>query len=395
MKLLTKLLLSATLVVTQVAASAQDGYPSKPVTIIVPYGPGGGVGVFIQALAEGMRAEWKQSVIVDYKPGANEIVGATFLIRAQPDGYTIMASTEAAPILNPSLFKKLPYDPDKQMVPVSLLVKAPLVLVVPASSQANTMKQFVEMAKARSATDPVRYGSGGAGGTGHLPFVALASDNNLTLIHAAYKGGGPLLQDLLGGFVEAGLLGSAVAEPHVKSGKLKALAVTADKRLSSMPNVPLFPETGVQDINATFIVALSASTGTPANIIANIAHTAKKVMSSPEFQTKTLDASALLQSALTQRRMRTTSRNNDPFKRRISILQGSRWSDSRGDRIFRGHWYASTRKRFVPQALTNSVQVVTPRRCKALIFKGISPLSVSVCTINTITPDGKNEHPAI
>ena len=118
----------------------------------------------------------------------------TALVNAKPDGYTILATTEAAQILNPSLFKKLPYDPQKQMAPVSLLVKALLVFLVPANSPVNTRQQFVDMAKSRSATDPVRYGSAGAGGTGHLPFEALAIDNNLKLIHAPYKGGGPLLQ---------------------------------------------------------------------------------------------------------------------------------------------------------------------------------------------------------
>jgi tripartite-type tricarboxylate transporter receptor subunit TctC len=276
------------LALASIGSFAQDRYPSKLVTIIVPYPPGGALDGFTRALAEGLRQEWKQQVIVDNKPGANEIIGASALAKAHPDGHTLMVSTEATAILNPLLFKKLPYDPEKQIAPVSMLVKAPLVFTVPASSPANTMKQFIEMAKARSG-DPVRYGSAGAGGTGHLPFIAFAQDHQLVLIHVPYKGAGPLTQDLLGGHVEAGLLGTAVVEPHIKSGKLKGLAVSADKRLASLPSVPTYTELGIPDIDSTFIIALSAPAGTPRDVLDGIASTARKIMSTPEFQAKTLD----------------------------------------------------------------------------------------------------------
>lgn len=270
------------------AALSQEVFPSKPVTIIVPYPPGGAVDTFVRALADGLKLEWKAGVVTENKPGGNEVVGASALAQARPDGYTIMASTEAASILNPLLFKKLPYDPEKQLTPVSILVRAPLVLAVPASSPANTLKEFIDMARTRAA-NPVRYGSAGAGGTGHLPFIQLASDHQLQLIHAPYRGAGPMLQDLLGGHVEAGLLGSAVAEPHIKSGKLKGLAVTADHRLASLPMVPTYKEAGVPDINATFIIALSAPAGTLAPVVDAIAKAARKVLQNPEFQAKTLN----------------------------------------------------------------------------------------------------------
>ncbi len=269
-------------------AHAQEAFPSRPVTVIVPYPPGGAVDTFVRALAEGLKQDWKAGVVIDNKPGASETIGAAALAKARPDGYTIMASTEALSILNPLLFKKLPYDASKDIAPVSILVRAPLVLAVPSSSPANTLKEFIDMARAR-ASNPVRYGSAGAGGTGHLPFIQLASDHQLQLIHAPYRGAGPLLQDLLGGHVEAGLLGSAVAEPHIKAGKLKGLAVTADKRLASLPTVPTYQESGVPDINTTFIVALSAPAGTPDTIVDAIARAARKVLQNPEFQAKTLN----------------------------------------------------------------------------------------------------------
>ncbi len=270
------------------ATVAQEAFPSRLVTLIVPYPPGGAVDTFARALADGLKQEWKAGVVIDNKPGSNEVIGATALAKSKPDGYTLMASTEAASILNPLLFKKLPYDAGKDIAPVSILVRAPLVLAVPAQSPASTLKEFIDMARARAA-NPVRYGSAGAGGTGHLPFIQLASDHQLQLLHAPYRGAGPLLQDLLGGHIEAGLLGSAVAEPHIKAGKLKALAVTADKRLASLPMVPTYQELGVPDINTTFIVALSAPAGTPTPVLEAIAQAARKVVFQAEFQAKTLN----------------------------------------------------------------------------------------------------------
>jgi tripartite-type tricarboxylate transporter receptor subunit TctC len=210
------------------------------------------------------------------------------LAKARPDGYTLMVSTEAAAILNPALFKKLPYDAAKDLVPVSLLVRAPLVLAVPANSPANSLREFIDMARARNASDPLKYGSAGAGGTGHLPFIQLASDHQLQLVHVPYRGAGPMLQDLLAGHVEAGLLGSAVAEPQIKAGKIKGLAVTAERRLASLPSVPTYQEAGVPDINTVFIMALAAPAGTPPAVIDAVVQASRKVLLSNELQVKTL-----------------------------------------------------------------------------------------------------------
>jgi tripartite-type tricarboxylate transporter receptor subunit TctC len=283
-KLIGALVLGACGIIVQ----AQEAFPSRPVTLIVPYPPGGAVDTFVRAFADHLKQEWKTAVVVDNKPGGNEVIGATALAKAKPDGYTLMASTEAASILNPSLFRKLPYDPDKEIVPVSIIVKAPLVLAVPANSPANTLKEFIEMARAR-AGNPVRYGSAGAGGTGHLPFIQLASDHHLQLIHAPYRGAGPMLQDLLGGHIEAGMLGSAVAESQIKAGKVKGLAVTAEHRLPLLPTVPTYQEQGIPDLNAVFIVALSAPAGTPANVIDAIGQATRRILQNPDFRSKTLD----------------------------------------------------------------------------------------------------------
>lgn len=287
MKKLIRLVAGMAVAACALLAQAQESFPSRVVTLIVPYPPGGAVDAFARAFAEGLKQDWKAGVVIENKPGANEVIAASALAKAKPDGYTIMVSTEAASILNPLLFKKLPYDPDKEIAPVSILVRAPLVLAVPANSPANTLKEFIDQARAR-ANNPVRYGSAGAGGTGHLPFIQLASDHQLQLIHVPYRGAGPMLQDLLGGHVEAGLLGSAVAEPQIKAGKLKGLAVTADKRLASLPTVPTYQELGVADINTTFIMALSVPVGTPAGVVDAIVQAGRKVLQNADFQTKIL-----------------------------------------------------------------------------------------------------------
>lgn len=288
MKLLSKLLACAAVALVSGATLAQDGYPAKPVTIIVPYSAGGPIDALMRAMAEELRREWKQTVVIDNKPGANEIVGAVSLVKAAPDGYTLMASTEAAILLNPLLYKKLSYDPTKQFANVSLLAKSPLVFTVPTSLPVDTMKQFVDYARSKKSA-PLRYGSTGVGGPTHLPFESLTHDNEIALTHVPYKGGMPVMQALLSAEVDAGTIGSSMIEQHVKSGRLKALAVSADKRLASLPNVPTFAESGIKDINATYILGLVAPAGTPPAVMGKIAQDMRKVLQNAEFQTKNLE----------------------------------------------------------------------------------------------------------
>lgn len=288
MKFLLKLLIATVVASAHVAAFAADVFPSKPVTIIVPYSAGGPIDALMRSVAVELRKEWNQSVVIDNKPGANEIIGAVSLVKTQPDGYTLMAATEAAILLNPLLYKKLSYDPSKQFENVSLLARSPLVFTVPATLPVDNMKQFVEYAKNRKSK-PMTYGSTGVGGPTHLPFESLMSDNEISLTHVPYKGGMPVLQALLAGEVDAGTIGSSLIEQHVKSGKVKALAVSADRRLPSLPNVPTFAETGIRDINASYILGLVAPTGTPLQTMTKISGDIRKILQSPEFQKKNLE----------------------------------------------------------------------------------------------------------
>lgn len=262
-------------------AHAND-FPTRPVTLVVPYSAGQ-IDVFSRALAKGLSEEWKQPVIVENKAGGNEVVGADFVARAAPNGYTIAIGTESTYILNPLLFKKLPYDPDKQLSPVTIAVRAPFIFLANPASSANTMKDFIELARKRNS-DPVRYGSSGAGGVTHLPYAKLARDNKLELIHVPYKGGADVLQDLMANRTESALLGAGLVAPHIKAGKVKALAVSASERIAALPDVPTMQEQGVTDINAGYILGLSVPTGTPSAIIKKIQTSVNKVVNTPEFK---------------------------------------------------------------------------------------------------------------
>ena len=259
-----------------------DNFPSRPVTLVVPYSAGQ-VDVFSRALAKAMSDEWKQAVIVENKAGGNEVVGADAVARAAPNGYTILVGTESAYVLNPLLFKKLTYNPDTQLAPVSIAVRAPFIFLANPASPANTMKDFVELAQKRS-NDPIRYGSSGTGNPTHLPYAKLARDQKLQLIHVPYRGGAAVLQDLMANTIESALLGAGLVAPHIKSGKVKALAVSSPERISALPDVPTMQEQGLEDINAGYILGLSVPTGTPPAVIQKIQATVRKIVTTPEFK---------------------------------------------------------------------------------------------------------------
>lgn len=269
------------------------GYPSRPVTFIVPYSAGGPIDVLVRALADALRAEWKQPVLVDNRPGANEIIGADLAARAPNDGYTVFVSSEAALLLNPFLYTKLSYDPAKQFAAVTQLVKAPLVFTVPAQSKAMTMKHFIEQARARGK-ESVTYGSAGIGGPTHLPFAAIGKEYGIHFTHVPYKGGAPVMQALLANEVEAGVIGGSMIEPHVKAGKLRGLAVSSEARLAALPDIPTFRELGITDPEANYIVALVTPVGTPLDVINKIAKDTRKVLMDPKFRATNIDPFALV-----------------------------------------------------------------------------------------------------
>ena len=264
-------------------------YPNKPVTIVVPYSPGGPVDNLSRALGNQLNKIWDQPVVVVNKTGANEIIGAEFVAKSTPDGYTLFAATEAALTMNPHLYKKLPYNAEKDFAPISRLISVPMMFFVPQSSSANSMKEFVKLAK-NNKDKQMSFGSSGAGGITHLPMAMFEKQEGLEMIHVPYKGAAPLIPEIIAGQVDAAVLGVSVIEQHVKSGKLKALAISSETRSTALPDVPTFKEAGIKDINAVFNIGLVAPAGTSQAIIEKIANDVRKVLLAPNFRKENIDA---------------------------------------------------------------------------------------------------------
>lgn len=270
------------------APNAAAAYPNKPVRIVVPYSAGGPVDALLRAMAPLLADEWKQPVVVENRTGANEIIGADFVAKAPPDGYTILAATEAALSMSQHLYKRLPFDPERDLVPVSQLVTLPMALIVPASSPAKTVKEFIALAAARKDR-PLTYGSTGAGGITHLPMAMFEYNENIHLLHVPYKGAANVVPDMIAGNIDAAVLAVTPIEQHVKAGTIRALAISAPTRATLLPGVPTFAEAGVKDIQASFFIGLMAPKGTPPAIVEKIASSSRKILLRPEFRSKYVD----------------------------------------------------------------------------------------------------------
>lgn len=267
-----------------------QSFPNKPVTIVVPYSAGGPVDNFIRGLSTKLSETWRQPVIVLNKPGANEIIGAEFVAKSAPDGYTLFAATESALTMNQHLYKKLPYNPETDFTELSRLVALPLVFFVPKASPANSLKEFIALAKAASTTKPMTYGSSGAGGIAHLPMATFTSDHKLTMVHVPYKGAAPLIPEVISGQVDAAVLGVSVIEQHAKAGTLKVLAVSSDTRSAALPDVPTFKEMGIKDINAIFNIGLVGPRGMTKELADKITGDVRAAVMAPDFKKKYIDA---------------------------------------------------------------------------------------------------------
>ena len=273
------------------AAIAADPYPSKPVRLVVPYSAGGPVDSLARALAASLGTAWGQQVIVDNRPGANEIIGATNVAKSAADGYTLMLATDPTLSLNPFLFKKLSYDPLKELVPVTRVAVSNMALVVPNSLPVKDLKEFVAYAKANAGK--LSYGSSGVGNGTHLAVAQFARDNGLDMTHVPYKGLAPTLQDMLAGSIHAAVGAVSVITPFAQEGKLKVLGVSGPRRASTLPNVPTFTEAGFPQFEASFYYGVVAPAGLDPALRAKIAADVRKIAAQPEFRAANLDRFAL------------------------------------------------------------------------------------------------------
>ena len=261
--------------ITHVPGFAQ-AYPSRPVTLVVPFPPGGGTDTGGRVIAEQLGKRWGQSVIVENKGGAAGQIGAYHVAKAKPDGYTLLLGNIGTQAINPSLYPKLPYDPDTAFTPVSLLAELPLAMMVNPSVPAKTAAEFIALAKAKPGQ--ITYSSSGAGGAPHLVTEMFKEQTGTFLVHVPYRGGGPAIADLLAGHVQLSFMTVLEASGHVKAGKLRALAVTGDKRVPALPEVPTLAETVIPGFNAISWIGMLAPAGTPKDVVEKIAADVRAVL---------------------------------------------------------------------------------------------------------------------
>ncbi|MEJ8855127.1 tripartite tricarboxylate transporter substrate binding protein [Variovorax robiniae] len=251
------------------AASAQ-GYPTRPITMVVPAPAGGATDAIARALATEMGQQLKQPIVVDNKPGATGMLGTQAVARAAPDGYTLLM-TVSAPILNaPYLFQKVPYDVSRDLAFISQVCTAAMVLAVGKDVPATTMKEFTAWAEKNKGK--VSYGSFGIGGAGHLVSAYLNETRKLDMNHVAYKGEAPMVQDIISGQIPWGVGSVGTLAPHIASGKVRALAVFGDHRLKELPNVPTMAEAGFPEPEYRPMgwMVMMAPANTPAPVLARL-----------------------------------------------------------------------------------------------------------------------------
>ena len=247
------------------AERASSAYPIKPIRLIAPYPPGGGNDTMARAIGAKLTEAWGQQVIIDNRAGANGIVACEIVATAPADGYTLLMANVGTNAINPALYKKLPYDPIKAYAPVSLLGTAPNILVVPAATPAGTVRELVALAKSRPGK--LTYGSNGIGSSQHLAGVMFGTAFGIDIVHVPYKGTGPAIIDLISGQISMSFANSLAVVQHIKTNRLKAIAVTSLKRSSTLPNVPAIAET-VPGFSATSWWGIVAPARTPNGIVA-------------------------------------------------------------------------------------------------------------------------------
>ena len=274
------------------AALAQGAapWPARAVTLVVPFPPGGGTDTGARILAEQLSRRWGQTVVVDNKGGAAGQIGADLVAKSRPDGYTLMMGNVGTQAINPSLYKKLPYDADKAFAPISLVAELPLAMMVNPAVPARTAKEFVAYAKSRPGE--LSYSSSGAGGGPHLAAEMFKDSTGTFIVHVPYRGGGPAVSDLIAGHVQLSFMTVFEASGHLKAGKLRALAVTGDKRVPALPEVPTLSETVVPGFNSISWIGLLAPAGTPPELTEKIAADVRAVMAQDEVHRKFVDLGA-------------------------------------------------------------------------------------------------------
>src|SRR5450759_2241697 len=263
-------------------ATAADNYPSKPVKIVVPYTPGGGADILARTLAAALAPKIGQPVIVENRPGANTITGTEHVAKSPPDGYTLML-VPASFSINPS-FYKLPYDSIKEFAPVALIAMVPLLLVTNPALPVNSVKDLMALAKAKPGQ--ITFASYGTGSPAHLAGELFKNMVGVDMLHVPYKGSAPALTDVMAGHVDLMFSSMSPAVPLVKSGRLKAIAVSTAKRVPAMKEIPTIAESGVPGYEVIAWNGILAPAGTPSDVVAKLNKAIVEIVATSEFRDK-------------------------------------------------------------------------------------------------------------
>jgi tripartite-type tricarboxylate transporter receptor subunit TctC len=279
---------AALLVLAAATASAQT-YPNKGIRIIVPYPPGGGADATARPIAQKLNEHWGQPVVIDNRGGASGMIGADMLAKAPPDGYTIMVASSAESALNVALYPKMSYDPVRDFAPITLATVTPMALVVHPSVPIKSVKEYIAIARAKPGS--MTFGSVGSGSPHHFAGAWLKLLAKIDIVHVPYKGSGPLIIDLLGGHVPSGFATLLPAMQHVKAGKLRALAMTTQKRVPLLPDVPALAET-LPGFDVTQWNAVWAPAATPKDVLDKLSTEITRIVQSPDYKARMTEQSA-------------------------------------------------------------------------------------------------------
>src|SRR5882672_5862737 len=274
--------LLAVLLVAVAAPIAAQPFPAHAVKVVVPTSPGGATDAFARALAARLSASWGQAVVVENRAGANQIIGADFVSKSAPDGYTLLVSDASSFVINPHLYPKLPYDGVNGFTPITVLVRFPWVVAVHASVPARTFQELVALARAEPGT--LSYGSFGLGSSAHISVDYLKNLLGIDIVHVPYKGAGPAVTDLLSGRIQMMMVTPLLVEPHARAGKLKLLAAATARRIPGLPDLPTVAESGVPGYEAGTWFALVGPAGMHRDVVARIHADTMKILGDAAFR---------------------------------------------------------------------------------------------------------------
>ena len=274
------------------ASLANAAWPDHTVVIVVPFPPGGGTDTGTRVIAQKLSERWGQPVVVENKAGAAGLVGAEYVSKAKSDGYTLMMGNVGTQSINPTLYgKRMSYNGDTAFTPITLVAELPLVMLAGPATQVKTPKEAIALAK--SQPGKLTYSSSGPGGSMHLAGALFEKASGTDLLHVPYKGGGPAIADLIAGHVDFSFATILESYGHIKSGRLRAIAVTSDKRAPTMPDVPTLAESGLAGFNTGSWIGIVAPAGVPKDVVDKVARDVREVVNSAEVRQKLLDQGAV------------------------------------------------------------------------------------------------------